>query len=331
MTGPYVIAEAGVNHDGDLGVAHELIDVAVAAGADAVKFQTFDPDALVAAGADVTPYQRRSGVTTGQRDMLAALALPATAWSELAKHAEQVGISFLSSPFDAASARLLVDLGVGMLKVGSGELTNLPFLAELATAGLPLLLSTGMATEDEVADALAAVGTAVPVSLLHCVSAYPAPFEDANLRVIPRMQERFGVPVGWSDHTEGTVTAVAAVALGASLLEKHITTDRTRTGPDHAASMEPAVFTQYVADVRAAAGSLGDGQKRRMPSEQANAPLVRRSWHAAVDLAPGAVLSASDVVALRPETGIPPTMSLVGRQVARPVPAGQPVRPEDLA
>lgn len=328
--GTYVIAEAGVNHDGDPSVAHELIDAAVAAGADAVKFQTFEPDALVSAAAGVTPYQRRSGVTTSQRDMLAALALPARAWPELAQHAGEAGIDFMSSPFDQQSAEMLVDLGVRRLKVGSGELTNLPFLRSLASLGLPLILSTGMATLPEVQAAVQAAGTAVPVSVLHCVSAYPAPLDEANLRTIPRMREALGVPVGWSDHTTSTVTALVAVALGATLLEKHITTDRRRTGPDHAASMEPADFGRYVSDVRAAESSLGDGEKRRMPSEKANAPLVRRSWHAARDLPAGTLLSTADIVALRPESGIPASADITGRRLSVAVTVGRPLAPEDL-
>jgi N,N'-diacetyllegionaminate synthase len=329
---PYVIAEAGVNHDGDLAVAHALVDVAAASGADAVKFQTFTPEALVSAGAAVTPYQRRSGVVSSQAEMLAALTLPAGAWAELAAHAAERGVDFLSSPFDPASAALLVRLGVSALKVGSGELTNLPFLAELADSGLPLLVSTGMADLAEVAAAVDTVtGRGAGLSLLHCVSAYPAPVAEANLRAIPAMASRFGVPVGWSDHTETAVTAVAAVALGASLLEKHITTGRDRRGPDHAASMEPDAFTDYVAQVRSAAASLGDGVKRRMPSEEPNAPLVRRSWHAVRDLPAGTAVAAGDVVALRPETGVPASVDVTGRVLRTDVAAGAPVLAEDLA
>lgn len=325
----FVIAEAGVNHDGEVGLAHELVDVAARCGADAVKFQTFRPESLVAAGAAAAPYQRDRGAST-QREMLARLALPRTAWAELASHAADRGLVFLSTPFDVESLETLLEIGVQALKVPSGELDNLELIARTASCGLPVILSTGMGTLDEVAAALEAASVAPGVALLHCVTAYPAPVESSNLRAIPAMAERFRVPLGWSDHTEGYVTAVAAVALGASILEKHFTMDRSRPGPDHAASADPDQLASYVAAVRSAEASLGDGIKRPAASELENVEFARRSYHATRDLHPGEVLGKDDVRLLRPATGLPPGTAVVGRVVAREVPAGQALRPEDL-
>nr|WP_243751896.1 N-acetylneuraminate synthase family protein [Leucobacter weissii] len=325
-----LIAEAGVNHNGDLALAHRLIDAAVAAGAHIVKFQTFVVDQLVAPDAASTPYQRRQGGPQDQTALLRSLALPREAWPELRRHADDAGIGFLSTPFDLDSARLLVDLGVDALKVPSGELTNTPFIAELAGAGLPLLLSTGMAELPEIDAALAAASAAPAVALFHCVSAYPAPPEDCNLAAIPALHERFGVPVGWSDHTLGADAALAAAALGARLFEKHFTLDRTLPGPDHQASLTPDELGDYAARIARAIAMLGDGRKRRMPSEEENAPLVRRSWHAARPLPRGHVLTAEDLVALRPETGLRPSQAIAGRRLARDLRAHDPITEEHL-
>lgn len=324
-----VVAEAGVNHDGDVRLAHRLVAVAAEAGADAVKFQTFRPESLTSEAAGAAPYQRRRGAVS-QRQMLAALTLPESAWAELAADARERGLLFLSTAFDLASAELLVGLGVAALKVPSGELDHLPFVARLAGYGLPLLVSTGMGTLDEVAAAVDAAAAAPALALLHCVTAYPAPVAASNLRAIATLAERFRVPVGWSDHTEGPVTAVAAVALGASILEKHLTTDRRRAGPDHAASAEPHELAAYVAAVRAAEASLGDGVKRPAEVERENLRFARRSHHAARDLVPGERLGPDDVALLRPAVGIPASAEVIGRVVARPVAAGQPLLPEDL-
>lgn len=321
----FIIAEAGINHNGDPELARRLVDVSADAGADAVKFQTFDPDLLAAGSAAAAGYQAaRTGAST-QRELLAGLTLPRGAWRELAEQAHGRGLAFLSTPFDADSLELVVSLGVGAVKVASGEVTNLPFLHEVASVGLPVVLSTGMATFDEVDAAVAAVEGAQTLCLLHCVTAYPAPEDEANLRAIPAMAERYGVPVGWSDHTTGSVTAVAAVALGAAVLEKHVTTDRGLPGPDHAASLEPDGLRDYVTSVRTARRSLGDGMKRPTDSERANLEVARRSWHAARDLTAGTRLDVDDLLALRPATGIPPDVDLVGRMLVVDVPAGDPI------
>jgi len=325
-----VIAEAGVNHNGDEALAHELVDVAARSGADAVKFQTFDPALLVSGHAETTPYQRDRGGASDQQSLLAALTLPSGAWVELRDHAEELGLTFLSTPFDLGSARLLASLGVAAIKTSSGELTNTPFLRALADFGLPMLVSTGMGDEAEVAAAVAATSAAPSVTLLHCVSAYPAPIDEANLRVIPALATRHGVPVGWSDHTIGSTSAVAAVALGATVLEKHVTTDGSLPGPDHAASLEPDELGAYVAAVRDAWSALGDGVKRRMPSEVENAKLVRRSWHATRDLPAGHTIDSEDAVTLRPELGLAPSVVLSGARTLRPVNAGDPITSADV-
>lgn len=318
----YVVAEVGVNHNGDVGLAHRLVDVAAKAGADAVKFQTFDPAALVSTHAATAPYQNSATGLVTQRQMLDALVLPQGAWAELSEHATSVGLRFLSTAFDLRSADLIVGLGVPALKVPSGELTNVPFVRALAQMGLPLLMSTGMGSLDEVAAAVDAAAAAPGVALFHCLSAYPAPEEECNLRAIDTLRATFRVPVGWSDHTIGAMSAVIAVALGAALLEKHITLDRTLEGPDHAASQDPDAFTAYVADVRQTESMLGDGQKRPQPSETGNRKAGRRSWHATRELVRSETITEQDVIALRPETGVSPAVPLIGWRVRRTVPAG---------
>lgn len=326
----YIIAEAGVNHNGDLALAHDLVTVAARAGADAVKFQTFSPDKLVSRAADATPYQKERGSDSDQWSLLESLTLPLGAWPELQAHAREEGLEFLSTPFDLESAAMLVELGVPAMKVPSGELTNLPFVRALAGFGKTLLISTGMGTDAEVAAAVEASSEAPGLALFHCLTAYPAPLPECNLRAIPAMMAAYGVPVGWSDHTPGSVSALGAVALGATLLEKHFTIDRTLPGPDHAASLEPGELATYIQEARALVRALGDGVKVRQPSEQANAPLVRRSWHAAVDLVPGLRLTHEHTVLLRPEGGIPPEVAIEGRIVTRVVPKGSQITEADL-
>lgn len=327
----YVIAEAGVNHDGSVADAHALVDLAADSRADAVKFQTFDPAALVSASARTAAYQLTTTGVTTQRELLEAYVLPATAWAELRDHAAERGIDFLSTAFDLASLDLVCELGVGALKLGSGELTNKPLLTEVARRGLPVLCSTGMGTEAEVGDAVDWLSGAPGLLLMHCVSSYPAPVEQANLRALTTLRRAFSVPVGWSDHTVGAVSAVAAVALGAAALEKHVTLDQSRVGPDHAASADASGFADYVGQVRDAHAALGDGRKVVAPAEAANVDVVRRSWHAVRDLSAGEQLTADDLALLRPATGIAPADDIAGRRLARAVAAGAPVHADDLA
>ncbi len=326
----FLIAEAGVNHNGSPELAHRLVGAAEACGADAVKFQTFDPNRLVSSAAEAAPYQQERAGRGGQLDMLRRLTLPKTVWPELVSHAKERDLVFLSTAFDLGSLELLLDLGVAALKVPSGELDNLPFIHQHAECGLPLIISTGLGTLEEVAAAVEAAAAAPAIALLHCVTAYPAPEHACNLRAIRTLRETFNVPVGWSDHTKGSLTAIAAVALGASILEKHITTDHDLPGPDHAASADPAEFTEYVATVRTAESALGDGRKGPTTEEEANRRFVRRSYHAARDLRPGETIGTTDVALLRPADGLPPSAAVLGRVVARPVAAGQPVAEADL-
>ncbi|MEO5966230.1 MAG: N-acetylneuraminate synthase family protein, partial [Candidatus Limnocylindrales bacterium] len=330
----FVIAEAGVNHNGDVALAHRLVDAAADSGADCVKFQTFDPAALASPTAPTAAYQQAAGAHDDQRAMLEALALPADAWVALRDHARDRGLTFLSSPFDDASADLLDGLGVPAFKVASGELTNLPFIARLARFGRPLLVSTGMAEMAEVADAIDTIVAAgdVPVALFHCVSSYPASPADANLRAIETLRRAFGVPTGWSDHTPGIELPIAAVALGATLVEKHLTLDRSMTGPDHAASLEPTAFRAMVAGIRIAEAARGDGVKRPVAAERPIAAVARKSLHWRLSLATGTVIEAGHLAAMRPGTGIPPAAlgSCLGRTTARAVVAGAAVDPADL-
>jgi N-acetylneuraminate synthase/N,N'-diacetyllegionaminate synthase len=330
----FVIAEAGVNHDGEVDIAHQLIDAAADVGAGAVKFQTFVPEALAAERAPTAAYQAASDAGTDQRAMLTRLALPVDAWAALQRHARDRGIEFLSTPFDDASADLLEALDVPGFKVGSGELTNVPFLVRLARKGRPMIVSTGMATMLEVAAAVDAIRAAglEQLALLHCVSAYPADPADANLRAMATMRDAFGLWTGWSDHTPGIELPVAATALGAKIIEKHLTLDRGRRGPDHAMSLEPDAFAAMVEAIRTTeAATRGDGTKRPTAAELEIAAVARRSLHWARDLAAGTVIDEDALVAQRPGTGLSPTriVDLVGRRTARAVAAGELVREDD--
>ncbi len=331
--GVFVIAEAGVNHDGDVEIAHQLVDAAADAGADAVKFQTFVPEALAAPSAPTAAYQRASDQGEDQRAMLERLALPADAWTALQRHAIDRGMVFLSAPFDDASAELLDEMDVPGFKVGSGELTNLPFLGRLAHRGRPMIVSTGMATMVEVAAAVDAIRATGPVelALLHCVSSYPAAPEDANLAAMRTMRDAFGLQTGWSDHTPGTELPIAATALGATIIEKHLTLDRSRRGPDHAMSLEPSEFAAMVAAIRATSRAVGDGNKIPAAAEHEIAAVARRSLHWARDISAGKTIHEEDLVAQRPGTGVSParTHEFVGQRTLRSVRAGAMVEDRD--
>ena len=330
----FVIAEAGVNHNGDLELARRLVDAAAEAGADAVKFQTFSADRLATAAAPLADYQRRNtGIEDSQRAMLHRLELTAEAHRELMARCRERGILFLSSPFDEDSADFLEELGVPAFKIPSGELTNVPFLAHVARKGRPLIVSTGMATLDEVRPAVETIRQAgsPPLALLHCVSSYPAQPADVNLRAMATLREAFAAPVGFSDHTAGTDIALAAVALGANILEKHLTLDRTLPGPDHLASLEPDEWIAMVAALRRIEAALGDGRKRPAPSEADAARVARKSLVAAGDLPAGCVLRRDHLAVRRPGTGLPPGRleSVLGRRLRQALAAGA-VLTEDL-
>jgi N-acetylneuraminate synthase len=330
----FVIAEAGVNHNGSLARARQLVDAAAGAGADAVKFQTFKSDRLASAAAPKAAYQaRETGAGQSQLEMLRALELSADAHAELMRHSADRGIEFLSSPFDEDSLAMLVALGVKRLKLGSGELTNAPLLIAAARTGLPTLVSTGMATLAEVEDALGALSfghlqpdggpsraafagawaseagrawTRSHITVLHCTTEYPSPVAEANLLAMVTMRERFGVAVGYSDHTVGDRACLAAVAIGAAVIEKHVTLDRNLPGPDHKASIEPDELKRLVASIREVEAARGDGIKAPVPSEIANMAVARKSIVAARRIAKGERITADHVTVKRPGTGRSP-------------------------
>jgi len=340
----FVIAEAGVNHNGALGAAMGLVEAAASAGANAVKFQTFRAEAVVTEAAAKAAYQaKQTGDDESQFEMLKRLELSQQDHVALKARCDELGIAFLSTPFDAAAADFLArEIGVVRIKVPSGEITNAPFLLHIARLGLPVILSTGMSTFDEVAAALNVLahgfgGAQEPpdmdapieqsffedlqakVTLLHCTSEYPAPFEDVNLNVLPAMAARFGLPVGLSDHTPGHAAALGAVALGATVIEKHITLDKTMPGPDHSASLEPQEFADLVANLRALEAALGLSDKQPQTSELANREIARRSLVALRPIRAGETFDASNVGAKRPGTGLSPMRywDVLGRRAAR--------------
>lgn len=316
----FVVAEAGVNHNGDPALAARLVDAAADAGADAVKFQTFSARALVSPRAPKAAYQRETtGSGESQLDMLTRLELDREQHAALQAHAARRGLVFFSTPFDEASADLLHSLGVPLFKVPSGEITNLALLRHVAANHRPIILSTGMSTMEEVQSAVDAIREAgsPPLALLHCLSAYPAPVAEMNLRAMDSLRARFGVPVGLSDHTTGIEISIAAVARGAAIVEKHLTLDRALPGPDHRASLDPRDFTAMVTAIRAVEAALGDGVKRPMPSETDTRSVARKSLVAARAIPAGQRLTADSIAIRRPGTGIPP--GDLSRVLGRPV------------
>lgn len=319
--GIFIVAEAGVNHDGDLGAAEALIGAAKAAGADAVKFQTFRADSLASEEAALAPYQAAAGEHGGQRGMLARLELDEAAHRRLMESARRIGIEFLSTPFDVESADRLERLEMARYKIPSGEITHRRLIEHVARKKKPIILSTGMSDLDEVRRAIEWIRavSSSPLTVLHCVTEYPAPPDQINLRAMDALREAFGLPVGYSDHTLGDEIALAAAARGAVLIEKHLTLDRGRPGPDHAASLEPAEFAAMVRRLRAVESALGDGVKRAAPCELKNIAVARRRLIAARDLPPGHVLEERDIAAKRPGDGISPAEidRVVGRTLKR--------------
>ncbi len=316
----FIVAEVGVNHNGSLALARALVDSAAVSGADAVKFQSFSAEKLVSAWAPLAPYQRDEGKGR-QREMLRALELGEREHRQLKGRCERRGVLFLSTPYDEESADFLESLSVPAYKVGSGELTNLPFLRYLARKGKPLIVSTGMAEEEEVAEALETIYGARnrKVILLHCTSSYPTEVSDAHLRAIPFLRERFGHPVGFSDHTLGPVAAIGAVALGACLVEKHFTLDRNLPGPDHKASIEPEGMRAMVLGIREVEAALGEGRKRPRRAERSLRLLARRSIVAASPIPRGSVIEERMLTLKRPASGLPPRElpRVLGRRARR--------------
>ena len=330
-----IIAEAGVNHNGDMGMAMTLIDHAARAGADMVKFQSFKANKIANASAPKAAYQAaQTDPNENQLDMLKRLELSEADHLKLIEHCKKRGIAFLSTPFDFDSLNMLVKgFTLPRIKLGSGELTNAPLLLQVGTSGVDVILSTGMATLSEVEQALGVLGFAMMgiktapsetafatalcqedvwnmlrtrVTLLQCTTDYPARVEDTNLRAMDTMSQAFGLPVGYSDHTEGSAISIAAVARGARVIEKHFTLDRNLPGPDHAASIEPEELAKLVGDIRRVETALGTGIKQPSPSEFPNRQIVRKSLVAARNLPAGHILETDDIGLMRPGNGPAP-------------------------
>jgi N,N'-diacetyllegionaminate synthase len=331
----FIIAEAGVNHNGSDELAIQLVDTAARCGADAVKFQTFTADKLVRRGAAKAAYQMAATGEGDQHSMLAALELTAAMHRALFDRCVLRGIEFMSTPFDEDAADFLIALGMRRIKIPSGEITNHPFLRHLARKDVPLILSTGMATLSEIEDATAVIRAerkagglrgplAEMLTVLHCTSNYPAAFGDVNLRAMRTIADAIQVPVGYSDHTLGIAVSTAAVALGATVIEKHFTLDKAMPGPDHQASLAPDELAALIGQIRAVEQALGDPRKQPTVAELPVRELVRRSVTSSRDLAAGEPLQPGDVCLLRPGIGIPPRELdyVVGRALKRPVTAG---------
>jgi N,N'-diacetyllegionaminate synthase len=320
----FIIAEAGVNHNGSLETARNLIDVAVDAGADAVKFQTFKAERIIVKSAQKAEYQKETTASNEtQFDMVNKLELDINAHKELISYCKKKEITFLSTPFDLESIELLNELGVEIIKIPSGEITNLPYLRKVGSLKRDTILSTGMADLKEVGQALdILIESGTPknsITVLHCNSEYPTPFEDVNLLAMNTIKEAFNVNVGYSDHTIGIEVSIAAVVLGASVIEKHFTLNRNMEGPDHKASLEPHELKAMVKAIRNIEKALGYGIKRPSPSELKNKHVVRKSIVAGKDIKKGECFADENIAAKRPGTGISPMKwdNVIGRKAIR--------------
>lgn len=321
-----IIAEVGVNHNGSLELAFRLVDTAVNAGADVVKFQTFNTASLVSPEAPKADYQlEATGAEESHFEMLRRLELSPEAHRDLMHYAQSKGILFMSTPFEEASADFLADLGVAGFKIPSGEITNLPFLAHVARKGKPMIVSTGMASLAEVENSVRVIEATGNrnLILLHCVSNYPTRPQDVNLRAMQTLLEAFGVPVGFSDHTLGIEISFAAVALGACVIEKHFTLSRGLSGPDHQASLEPEELEALVRGIRMVEAALGHGRKEPAAGESQVAAIARKSLTTTRDLAAGTVLTTEMVALKRPGTGLPASQLpyVIGRTVRQDIKA----------
>ncbi|WP_266081352.1 N-acetylneuraminate synthase [Haladaptatus caseinilyticus] len=335
--GVFFIAEVGVNHNGSMARAKELIDAAAAADADAVKFQTFETDRLVAEQAPKAEYQKnRTGTEGSQHEMLEQYELTTEEHEELLEYCNEVDITFLSSPFDRKSVDLLDELDVSAIKVGSGELTNHQLLRYIAKTGRPVIVSTGMATLAEVEMAVKTIrdaNSSVAFSLLHCVSSYPAALSSLNLRAIETMNERFSVPIGYSDHSTAVETPAFAVSIGAQIIEKHMTLDKSLPGPDHEASLTPDELDRAVTIARRAAKARGTPEKKPVPSESENRKVARKSLHTSRKIGEGEILTRDDVVILRPANGLSPAAfdSILGKRTTTDLDSNAPITAHAIA
>ena len=307
---PIIIAEAGVNHNGSLETALKLVDAAALSGADYVKFQTFKSEKIVTNTGKTADYQKENTKAESQLDMLRRLELPYEDFKLIADRCRQSGIGFLSTPFDIESVDFLASLNMDYMKVPSGEITNLPYLRKIAQLRLPIILSTGMCTLADVENALQVLYdggvSRNDITVLHCNTQYPTPYSDVNLKAMVTMREAFGVNVGYSDHTPGIVVPIAAVALGATVIEKHFTLDKTMDGPDHIASLNPDELSEMVRGVRHVSMALGSPLKRVTSSEKRNMTAARKSIVAATNIKKGEKFSEDNLTVKRPGNGISP-------------------------
>lgn len=305
-----IIAEAGVNHNGSIDMAKQLIDAAAIAGVDYVKFQTFKAEKLVTKDANQAEYQQRNAADDSQYAMLKKLELSEAQHKILIAYCKENGVNFLSTAFDLESIEYLHSLHLGLWKIPSGEITNYPYLKKIAQYGEPVIMSTGMCSMDDVEQALTVLLehglTKEQIMLLHCNTEYPTPMQDVNLKAMLQMRDKFGVKVGYSDHTKGIEVPIAAVAMGADVIEKHFTLDRTLPGPDHKASLEPNELNAMVDAIRNIEQALGDGQKHVSVSEEKNMAIARKSIVAARDIKRGELLTEKNLTTKRPGSGISP-------------------------
>ena len=310
MKNVLIIGEAGVNHNGSIVMAKQLIDAAAIAGVDYVKFQTFKAKKLVTKGAKQAEYQQRNAAEDSQYAMLKKLELSEAQHEELITYCMQKGVRFLSTAFDLESIEYLHSLHLGLWKIPSGEITNYPYLKKIAQYGEPVIMSTGMCSMDDIEQALNVLLnnglTREQISLLHCNTEYPTPMQDVNLKAMLQLRDKFGAKVGYSDHTKGIEVPIAAVALGAGVIEKHFTLDRTLPGPDHKASLEPNELKAMVDAIRNIEQALGDGQKHVSASEEKNMAIARKSIVAAKDIKRGELLTEENLTTKRPGSGISP-------------------------
>lgn len=331
----YIIAEAGVNHNGSIKLAKKLVDMAKQCGADAVKFQTFKAEESTGIRADKAEYQKKNNVgKESQFDMIKKLELPFEDFIVLKQYCEEMKIDFLSTPDGEQSLKCLIDLNVSKIKIGSTEVTNYPFLKQIAQSKKKVILSTGMSTLGEVEKAVDILleNGAKDVELMHCTTDYPTSVEDVNLKAMLTLKNAFHLQVGYSDHTLGFEAAVAAVTMGAVTIEKHITLDREMKGPDHKASMSPAEFTEYVEHIRNTEKLLGNGRKKPTAKERTIMQQVRRSILATRDLKAGTILTEKDICIKRPGTGIAPEFMsfLPGRELKRDIEKEEPITWQDV-
>jgi N,N'-diacetyllegionaminate synthase len=322
----FIVAEAGVNHNGNMRLAHQLIDAAAEAGADAVKFQSFVTEELITPKAPKARYQAETtGEPGSQYEMLKALELSGHQQAELKRHCEQAGITYLCTPYESASVDALDRIDVAAFKIASTDTTNIPFLRHVASKGRPVILSTGMSTLGEVEQAVGTLhsrGLDGKIVILHCTSEYPAPVSEANLRAILTLQQAFHCPVGFSDHTASVGASPWSVVIGACMVEKHFTLDRNMAGPDHRASLEPGEMAALVGTVRDVEAALGDGIKRPMPSEIPNKPRMQKSLVARRNIHAGDRITLDDLTCKRPGEGLAPLWfdRVIGRRAAVDIP-----------